>query len=90
MTSGEEIKSWLESGIADGSKYVLIYCDEFDYSDYPVYAENDDEFWRQYDNPLHQSANMQRLMEVYDLSMDIEKQLDEYRAMHMPERVPVA
>ncbi|GAB6178810.1 hypothetical protein JCM14036_01290 [Desulfotomaculum defluvii] len=43
-------------------------------------GENINELVKMYDLP---HGSIERLMEVYNLSMDIEKQLDEVRAMNI-------
>ena len=73
----QEIRGWLEIGRTMGSSHVMVYCDTFDFEDYPVFVK-----------PSETVADVQkqhkdRLVEVYDLSMDIEAQLAEYRAMHI-------
>lgn len=78
-----EIRGWLTrkhsllgNKIEDCS-HVIIYCDTFDYTDYPVYVlktENIEDVMKTHND---------RLMEVYSLSMDIEAQLNEYRAYHI-------
>ena len=48
-----------------GATHMLIVCDTFSYEDYPVYVwANEDVNER----ILHYSQNMQRVMEVYNLS----------------------
>ena len=85
-TTKEDIRAWLKDGLAQGSKYMMVFCDTFDCDDYPVYCKDVAEFWEKYSEPMYTSINMQKLMEVYDLSLDIETQLDEARACHYPPR----
>lgn len=77
------IKVWFESGQAMGKDYMIIVCDTFSYEDYPVYAHGNGDFLEKYSR--YNGKNMQRIMEVYDLNMDMETQLDETRAFHGPE-----
>jgi hypothetical protein len=79
-----DIRGWANKGIRNEQRWMIVVCDSYDYEDYPVYAKNENEFWRQYEE--HNGKNMQRIMEVYDLSLDIESQLKEKRAFHMPPR----
>ena len=75
-----DIKGWLKRGQEKGATHVIVVCDTFDYDDYPVYVmpdENVREVKSRFDG-----KNMQRIMEVYNLSMDIEKQLKEKRAFN--------
>jgi hypothetical protein len=72
--------SWLERGREEGAEFVIIVCDTFDYEDYPVYC-NAVDYHLKY---ASHSTNMQRVMEVYDLSLPLQEQLDEKRAFHPP------
>lgn len=74
----EKFRKWLEDGIRDGAKYMMVYTDDFDYLDYPVYVKDSKEYF------TYKSTSRDRLMEVYDLSLDIEEQLREKRAYHPP------
>lgn len=84
MISTDGIKKWLEYGIKKGEKYVVIFCDTFDYSYYPVYSKDEEEFREKMKSPAYENKNMQIMSEIYDLTMDIEKQLSEARAFHPP------
>jgi hypothetical protein len=55
---------------------MLVICDTFDHDDYPVYVSSVEEARKKAENP----GSMQRLMEVYNLSMDREEQLNQHRA----------
>jgi hypothetical protein len=80
MTTKDKIRSWLERAKQENATHMLVVCDTFDYEDYPVFvseSENVREVESKFDG-----TNMQRVMEVYSLNMDIEKQLSEYRAFH--------
>jgi len=80
MTTKEEIRRWLVEGLDEKATHVVIVCDTFDHSDYPVYvssAEDVRTVFDRYDGP-----NMQRVMEVYALHLPIEPQLAETRAFH--------
>jgi len=80
MTSKQEIRDWLTKGQEYECTHVVIVCDTFDYSDYPVYVHdvgNVEDVVSYYDG-----RNMQKVMEVYSLSLSIEDQLSEKRAFH--------
>lgn len=60
-----DVKRWKAQGIKEGAEYLIVVCDTFDWSDYPVYVysgENVNEKRSKYDG-----VNMQRIMEVIDL-----------------------
>lgn len=74
----EDISEWFDEGTKMGATHLIIVCDTFDYEDYPVFVgpdENARERFVRYNGP-----NMQRVMEVYDLRQDKEKQLNEFRS----------
>lgn len=84
MTSQADIRSWLErakSGKAftgsTGKKitHVIVACDTFDWSDYPIFVTADQDIDKE-------MAKVSKLMEVYNMSLDLELQLNEGRAYH--------
>lgn len=68
----EDIRQWLKDAPKHAT-HMIVVCDTYDWDDYPVYVN-------QYQN-VHEvvsskdGVNMAKVMEVYNLSMDIEKQL---------------
>lgn len=75
-----DIKGWFEQGVEQGSAYMLIVCDTFDWEDYPVFLPDKDQALKA--KAMYASgSNMQRLMEVYDLNGDKDAQLNKSRAM---------
>lgn len=81
MTTKEEIRSWLERGKREGATHVIVVCDSFDYEDYPVMVKPGGKSCREVEAE-YSGKNMQRVMEVYSLSLDFESQLREHRAFH--------
>jgi hypothetical protein len=81
-TTKEDIKVWFERGLAQKQEFLIVVCDSFDWEDYPVFATKDN-FSEKYKS--HDGVNMQRIMEVYDLSLDMHTQLNERRAFHFPQ-----
>jgi hypothetical protein len=63
MTSYNEIKKWYNEGKKAKYKYMTVICDTFDWEDYPSYG----------DSPKV-AGNMEKVMEVYDLSRPFETQ----------------
>jgi hypothetical protein len=82
MTTAEQIRRWLQLGKGQNATHVIVVCDTFNYSDYPVIVGQGEDFWEKYTSIL--AASMQKIREVYDLSLDIEAQLAEPRANHSP------
>ncbi len=81
MTTNNEIKEWFVRGKDKGASRMIVVCDTFDYEDYPVYCDVGEvgDAVRKYSN----TNNMSRVMEVYDLNMNMEDQLSEHRAYHL-------
>jgi hypothetical protein len=77
-TTREDIRSWLERAKAKGATHMIVVCDTYDYEDYPVEVMPGQDARKVYND--HNGPNMTRAMEIYNLSMDIEKQLLEHRA----------
>ncbi len=77
-----DIKVWFDIGVKEGATHMIVVCDTFDHEDYPAYVTPDDNV---HDRITHfRLSPMQRIMEVYDLSMDRDGQLDEHRTSHFP------
>jgi len=79
-TTKQEIEQWFDRGINEGATHMIVVCDSFDYEDYPVFvspAEDVKEIYSKYDG-----KNMQRVMEVYNLSMNKESQFISGRAFN--------
>lgn len=79
-TSREEIKKWAQEGKREGATHMIVVCDTFDWSDYPVYVSKKEKVKKieaQYDD-----KNMQRVMEVYNLGMDLDEQLSQTRSFN--------
>lgn len=75
----EDIEGWIKQGQAEGATHLIVVCDTFDYDDYPVFVMPGQDARKEYES--RNGKNMQRVMEVYNLSKDIEDQLKQYRAM---------
>lgn len=75
-----DIRNWLDRGIKDGATHVIIVCDTYDFEDYPVYVMPEQSAVEEYSR--NHGTNMQKVMEVYNLSLDIDIQLSEHRAMN--------
>jgi len=77
----EKIRQWLQHAKDEGNiSHVIIVCDTFDYEDYPVNVKIGQDVYKHIKH--YSYNNMQRVMEVYNLKMDIERQLSEPRAYY--------
>lgn len=73
MTTKNDIRNWLDNGEAIGATHVLIVCDNFSNEDYPVYVMELDDIHEKIQQYHHK--NMQKIMEIYNLSLNIDAQL---------------
>jgi len=80
-TTREDIREWLEEAKKKNATHLVVVCDTFDYGDYPVYVLQNQDVNKVVKG--ENAASMQRVMEVYNLSMDIEEQLKEHRAWNL-------
>lgn len=81
-TSRMAIDRWFDEGKKSGKDYMIIACDTYDWTDYPVYADESD-FEAEFNRIKY--TGMQRIMEVYNLSLDKFTQLEGKRVFNFPE-----
>lgn len=74
-----EILEWLEEGERLGATHMMVVCDTFDHEDYPIYVMPHQNI---HDLVDEFSRNMQRVEEIYSFALDLEQQLNEFRAFH--------
>lgn len=77
--STQDIKHWFEQGLKNGSTHLIVVCDTWDWIDYPVYVSAKEDARKIADE---HGANMQRVMEVYNLSLPMQEQLDQDRVFN--------
>lgn len=82
MTTKEDITGWFKEGVKDKQDNLIVACDTYDHTDYPIYTKGLKEFKEQYKS--HDGVNMQEIMEVYDLTKKMEPQLKAHRAFNYP------
>lgn len=83
-TSKRTIGDWFDSGIKDKQDFMIVVCDQFDWTDYPAYCTRNGFDWKY--NQYKDGQNMQKIMEVYDLSLDKDSQLNQHRCMNLPKK----
>lgn len=76
-----DILTWLRYAKEKGATHVVVACDTFSWTDYPVFVQPEHQIKKVVDGL--DGKNMQKVMEVYNLAMDIETQLRERRAWHL-------
>ena len=77
----DDITMWLEMAKEKEATHLIIAHDTFDHDNYPVFAFSKKECQEQVSK--RQGQNMQRIDEVYNMSMDIASQRAGFRAMNI-------
>lgn len=80
-TTKETIREWIKEAPSDCT-HVIIACDTLNFTDYPVYVCVKEKFWDSYD--AINGPNLQKVVEVYDMSISLEAQLKEERSYNCP------
>lgn len=79
MTSRDEIKEWFEHGVENNNTHMIVVCDTWNYEDFPVFCKNN--INDKINN--YESNKDYRVMEVYNLSLNMEEQLNEARCYNI-------
>jgi hypothetical protein len=82
---GQGISDYFDKGVREGYKYLVIYSDSFSYDYFPVLFKDAEEFWEARDELLTGNT-WESMEEVYDLSLNKEDQMNEFRAKNFPPR----
>ena len=80
-TTKLNIKEWLERGKKTGAIYLIVVVDKFDYEDYPVFTDKDEDIRERIEQI--DGKPMQQVMEVYKINEDWEEQLNRYRCFNL-------
>jgi hypothetical protein len=80
-TTKKDISEWFDRGVRYMATHLIVVCDTFDYEDYPVYVSREESVNERVD--YFRKQDMQKVMEVYDLSKDKEEQLNQHRAWNV-------
>ncbi len=72
-TSPKELARWFQEGVKQKATHMIVVCDTFDYSDYPVYVKEGEDARKMAEE--NSKKNMQKVMEVYNLSMSMTAQV---------------
>ncbi|MHA1169742.1 MAG: hypothetical protein ACTSRU_18085 [Candidatus Hodarchaeales archaeon] len=82
MTASKgDIERWLESAKEKGATHLIVAVDTYDHDNYPVYVGPNEKIQEKIQRI--DSGNMQGIDEVYNMSIDIDKQLSEFRAWNL-------
>lgn len=79
-TTRADIGRWFDEAKKAGATHMIIVCDEFDHGDFPVRVMPGEDVREKAEK--ERCKQMQRVMEVYSMSMDKDAQLAEHRAFH--------
>lgn len=77
----QDIERWLTVDVPEKATHMAVVCDTFDYDDFPVYVKEGEDA-RETLAKYVRGENMTRLMEVYNLKLDIQTQLKQTRAFN--------
>jgi hypothetical protein len=81
MAAGmNDIRQWFEEGRSAGATHMIVVCDTFDHDDYPVFVKPGEDVREK--QKSYDGREMQRVMEVYNLGMDMADQLSQHRAFN--------
>ena len=75
-----DIRRWFETAKEQNATHLIVACDTWDWDDYPVYVDKSQDVRKE--ERRIQSSEMQKVMEVYNINMDMESQLREYRSFN--------
>lgn len=81
-TTKEEIARWFDAGKRQKARWMVVTCDTFDHTDYPIYVKPGEDVKavvKEHDN----ESKMSRVMEVYSYELDRDVQLGEHLAWHL-------
>jgi len=78
--SKQKLRQWFMEGAKEGYEFMIVCCDTFSLDDYPAYTRGGLTAFKE----TYKRLMDDRIMEVYDLRMDIEMQMNETRAFHYP------
>lgn len=77
----QDIKYWIEKAKEKGASHLIVAVDAHDHENYPVYIGYNEDIKKEIERI--RSAELQGIDEIYNMSMDIDKQLAEYRSYHI-------
>ena len=79
-TTQDDIREWLKRGKKENATHLIVVCDSWDYEDFPVFVHSNEDVKKV--ESEHNGKNMERVMEVYNLSMDWDDQLNQRRSFN--------
>jgi hypothetical protein len=80
-TTKTDIRGWLLRAQSNGATHVIVACDTFDMTDYPVEVEPDEDVRAKVAET--EGKVMTKIMEVYNLALPLEEQLNQMRVWNL-------
>jgi len=78
MALTDDVRQWFKAGTGKGASHMIVACNTVNYEDYPVYIMPEEDSRKKMAE--YSGKNMQRVMEIYNLAEDMEKQIAEHMA----------
>ncbi len=78
----DDLGRWFDEGVKKKATHMVVVCDTFDGSDYPVYVMPGEDALEVASRYRWNDEKMTRVMEVYDLRLDKQAQLDAERSFN--------
>lgn len=75
------VVEWLHTAVEKGASHLIVACDTFDYTDYPIYVMPEQDVHQVEESISSDEDAMQQVMEVYWLGGDLEEQIEAPRSM---------
>ena len=82
MTTKIELRAQFEYGKRCGANYLIMVCDQFEWEEYPVYVDSEENIFDCISYYRH--SPMQQIMGIYDLNQDRDEQLNAPRNFRHP------
>lgn len=77
----EDIEFWLSVAVIKEATHLIVAVDTYDHENYPVYVSKNKKLKEEIERISRSS--LQSIDEVYNMSLDTNKQLKQYRAMNL-------
>jgi len=79
--SRTDIERWLDSAKEKGASHLIVAVDTYNHDNYPVYVGHNEDIRKEIERV--ENGSMQGIDEIYNMSLDIDKQMSEYRAYNL-------
>jgi predicted transcriptional regulator len=78
--SKDRIQLWFREGQSKDAHHMLVITDTYEYEDYPVYVMQNENTKKKIKEVTENESQV--VQEIYDLSLDMNTQLEEKKAYH--------